>query len=230
MLLTFTIVHSHFHPGMHKEMTDSRGVPLQVADAATGVRLQGRHGIRAGVGHAPLDDGVGLLLRIQFGRIGRERCRGIVPRMRGQEILHDVGGVCRAPVPDHEQRSPEATAEVLQGAAGIGAFDRPVDVPRGQAAGRRHGDDARDFAPLAQAAQHRRVPARRPRRVQAGPKRVTRFVHAGNDAPLAPSFFFNAGQSRFSHARTTVSSRSRARGIGRCTVKPCAFSGRSRYR
>ena len=215
---------------MRKEMTDRRGVPLQVADAATGVRLQGWHGIGAGVGHAPLDDGVGLLLRIQFGRIGRERRRGIVPPMRGQERLHHVGRVCCAAVPDYQQRSPEVAAEVLQGAAGIGTFDRPVDVPRGQAAGCCHGDDARDFAPFAQAAQHRRVPARRPRRVQAGPKRVTRFVHAGNDAPLAPSFFFNAGQSRFSHARTTASSRSRARGMGRCTVNPCAFSGRSRYR
>ncbi len=228
--MTFTLMSGHRQAGMGEEVSHECRMALQVANAAAGVGFElGERG-RHGVGHASLDDGVRLFLWIQLGRVGRQGGRGVVATMGGEKGLDLVRRVGGAAIPDDEQGMPEHVAKVAERPAGRRSFHTAAHVPRREAARRRHRDHTRDLPPLAHAAQHRGPALGSPGRRYPGPKRVTRFVHAGNRPPFAPSFFFNAGQSRRSQARTTTSSRSFACTAGRCGVKPWALSGRSRYR
>ena len=228
--MTFTMVGRHRQTGMREEVPHECGVPLQVANAPAGVGLElgerGRHRVR----HAPFDDGVGLFFGIELGRIGRQPGRGKIAGMRSEKGLDLARRMGRAAIPDDQQGTPKDAPKVPQRPTRGGPFDTAADMPRREAARGGHRDHAGDLPAFAQAAQQRGPAPQGPGRRYAGPKRVTRFVHAGNRPPFATSFFFSAGQSRVSHARTTASSRSFACTAGRWGVKPCALSGRSRYR
>ena len=66
-----------------------------------------------------------------------------------------------------------------------------------------------------------------PRRARPRPEAVAGLIHEQED-PALPARLLSATHSRLGQTAITSSSRSLARVAGRCTLKPCALSGRSR--
>lgn len=213
---------------MLEEASNQLRTMLQPAKFPPRQRPQLRNRVREGIGQRALDDRVALLLGIQLRRVGRQPHDGEILGMGGQKGLHLFGSVRTQAIPDQQQRCPELPPQVTQHRDDHGTIDRPQDMSSIQPAIGNDRDEAGHLAPPAPAPEYRHLTHRRPRGAYAGPKRVTCFVQAGKRAPLAVSSFFRAGQSRFSQAATTASSRSFARGAGRWALQPYACNGRSR--
>jgi hypothetical protein len=152
---------------------------------------------------------------------------------------HEVADTPRAVrlemVPHDDQRPADPSANVAQSRDDFPAMNRAqkvarVELRRCAIERRRDRHETRHLPPFGESPEHRGAPGRRPRRRYAGPKRETRFVQEGNDAPALTSPLFIRGQSRASHALISASSRSLAWVGGRCGVQPCARSTRPNER
>lgn len=155
-----------------------------------------------------------------------------MPRHEGADALRAVG---LEMVPHNGEGPTDPGAEVAQAHDDLRAMNRVQNVTRieaRRAAMERHRDrhQARHLAAFREAREDGGAPHRGPRRRYTGPKRETRFVQEGNDAPALTSPLFIRGQSRWSHARISASLRSRACVGGRCGVQPCARSTRPNER
>jgi hypothetical protein len=215
---------------MCEEAAQDSRTATEADEGAAGLTMQlgGRGG--QGIEQLALDGAIAQLLGIQLRRIGRQPLQAVVVRMGGYKRLHDLRAVGVEPVPDDDQRPVDLAPEVAQSGDDLLAMDAAAEVagvqPGWSSQRRDQGDDAGDLPPLTEPAQDRRPAAAGPGGAEAGPKRVTRLVHEGNGAPCSTSPLLTRGQSRLSQASTNSSSRSRARAIGCCGLKPCARKAR----
>ena len=88
---------------------------LETAKLAPGEPVQLGGVAWQGTLHGPFDTGIAWLLRIQFGRIGRQVGHREVAPVRSQKSRGPVGPVGVEPVPDHQERPAEFAPEVPQG-------------------------------------------------------------------------------------------------------------------
>src|SRR3954447_26348919 len=132
------------------------------------------------------------------------------------------------PIPDHQQRRADSAPKISQGRDHGRARDAGAEVAGIQPPVRRDRHDARHLAPLAQALEHRGDPAPRPGGAWPGAEAVARLVPKKERAALPLGLLFKTTQSRLGQTAITSSSRSLALVAGCCTLKPWAFSGRSR--
>jgi hypothetical protein len=211
---------------MTEECLQLARASAEAAEAPTGEPLQGWHRVGLSIEHLLLHDPVALLLGVQLRRIGRQPLLAIVRRVGPQESLDQLGMMSRQMVPHHDQPAPDAATEIPQGDEDLLARNAPGEVagiePRRATLRRDQGHDAGDLPALTDPAPQGRLPPRRPGRADAGPKRVTGLVHEGNRTPCAASPLFTRGQSCFSQASTTASSRSLARSLGCWGLQPLA--------
>lgn len=185
---------------MLEEVLHEHWMVLEIPHAASDLIQELRDGVGGRVGHPTLEHRVRLLFRVQLGRVGWQRHDREVLRARREEGPHLRTAMRIQPIPDDGQWCPDPSAEMRERAYDVDPVHAPGDMPRVGLPLGCDRDDARDLATFAHPAQHRRLAARRPRRLYAGPKRVTRLVHAGNGVPRATSPLFTAGQSCTSHA------------------------------
>src|SRR5215212_5643641 len=132
------------------------------------------------------------------------------------------------PVPDDQRGCADLATEEAQDRDHCLTRDTGAEVAGIQPAIRRDSDYARHLASLAHPPQQRGQPAPCPGRARPDPEAVAGLVPE-DEGPLLPArLFLRATQSRLGQTAMTSSSRSLARVAGRCTLKPCALSGRSR--
>src|SRR5271170_219536 len=96
----------------------------------------------------------------------------------------------------------------LSGADGA-SIQAEIEIPPGDAGG------GREHLPVEVILQHRRVSARRPGPHPVGPLAQPALVDEEDGAALAERFFLSWGQRTFFHCWMALSSRSRARPVGR---------------
>src|ERR1700761_8911782 len=96
----------------------------------------------------------------------------------------------------------------LGGADGA-AIEAEIEIPPSNAGG------GREQLPIEMVLQHRRLPARRPGAHPMGPLAQSAFVDEEDRAALAERFFLSWGQRTFFYCWMALSSRSRARPVGR---------------
>lgn len=207
----------------------------EAQEIPTRQRTKRLDGGRRRVEHRQLHRVVARFLGIELrGVAGQPVDLKIVPMPR-HEFMDTPRAVRLEMIPHNEQRPADPSAEVAQAHDDFLAVNRAHKVariePRRCAIERcRDGHQTRYLAPFGEPPEHRGAPDRGPRRRYAGPKRETCFVQEGNDAPALTSPFFIRGQSRWSHALISASSRSLAWVGGRCGVQPCARSTRPNER
>lgn len=192
-------------------------------------------GGRGRVEHGQLHGVVARLFGVEFRGVARQPFDLEIVAMPRHEFADTPRAVRLEMIPDNDQRPTDPSAEVAQARDDFLSMNRVqkvarIELRRCPVERRRHRHQARYRAPLGEPRQHRGAAGRCPRRRYAGPKRETRFVQEGNDAPAPTSPLFIRGQSRASHASISASSRSLARIGGRCGVQPCARSTRPNER
>lgn len=192
-------------------------------------------GGRRRVEHRQLHRVVARLFGIELGGVAGQPFDLKIFPMPRHEFTDTPCSVRLEMIPHNDQRPADPSTKVPQSRDHFLAVNGAQKVARRElrrCAIERCRDchQTRDLAPFGEAPEHRGAPDRRPRRRYAGPKRETCFVQEGNDAPALTSPFFIRGQSRWSHALISASSRSLAWVGGRCGVQPCARSTRPNER
>jgi hypothetical protein len=192
-------------------------------------------GSRRRVEHRQLHRVVARLLGIELRGVAGQPLELKIFPMPRHEFADTPRAVRLEMIPHDDQRPANPPAEVAQSRDDFLAVNRVqkvarIELRRCAVERRRDGHQTRDFTPFGQSREHRGAPGRCPRRRYAGPKRETRFVQEGNDAPALASPLFIRDQSRASHALISAWSRSLAWVGGRCGVQPCARSTRPNER
>jgi hypothetical protein len=174
-----------------KEAVQQLCSAAEAPEAAAGQPLQLIDRPGRGVQQVALHRAVAQLLRVQVRRVGWQPLDLVVVRVGGHEGLHRLRAVGVQAVPDDDEGPPDLPAEVAQRDDDLLPMEAAPEVagvqPGGAVERGDQGDDAGDFAPLADPLQDRRPALRGPGGADAGPKRVTRLVQEGNRAPRAAS-------------------------------------------
>jgi hypothetical protein len=156
---------------------------------------------------------------VAFGGVSGEFFQPESAGAFGEHRLDQQTAVDRGPVPDDQEfagQVPEQGLQELGGPLAVDAalVDAEIELPESQT-----GDD-RELVPVESLAQHRRLPAGRPRAHPMGPGAQSALVDEDDGPPFLPGFFLRRGQStRFQRAMAT-SSRSMARRVGCWQLNP----------
>ena len=215
---------------MMKEAPDQLGLVLQAAEFTPGVRFQLIDRVRHEILHGRLHHGVTFLFGVEFGGITGQHLDGKVSGVRGQEGQGSLGMMCGQPVPDDQQGAAQAATKVFQCTDEALAVDSTTEMPGREPPFGGNDHDTGDHTALGEALEDRALGAARPGVARARDEAVPRLVQEDNLAMLPARFFLSSTHSSCGQRAMRSSSRSRARGKGSWTVKPCALSGRARWR
>lgn len=169
---------------------------------------------------------------IELGRIRREVLRSDMG-LGTEERLDDAGAVRLEPIPDQDPGRGQLPVELPKEAADTEGIDVGVrmesKVQLHPIARRRHRQrrDGRDLLMRARSLlEHRRDPARMPGAPHQGRHHEARLVDEDQMGSQARGVFFTRGQSVLTHCLIAASSRSIARRVGFCALKPMPRSSR----
>ena len=152
--------------------------------------------------------------RIEFRRVGRQRCHLQAPLGGGNEVFDQPAAMDHSSIPEDQQRRAQVAQEHFEKFDNLRAFDRTgmdlkIEVPEGDSR------NDRKTLPAESLLENRRLAARRPSAHPVRPRAQAAFVDENNGAPLAARFFFSFGQVERCQCAIFSSSRSRARRVGR---------------
>lgn len=211
---------------MSKEVSEQPPTSTEPEEAVPYVAMDIGVGDQQRVAHLPFDDAIALLLGVHVRRVRRQPLNEELPRVLGDKVRDGLASVCLEAIPDDDERLPHLATEVPQrgdylcpmdGATKVTCIEAGSTMPCRRYECRNRGNFA---SSTAYDCEPRGMTDWRPCSGDIYLERCSHFIDEDDGCASTRSPLFIRGQSRWSQASISASSRSLGLVVGHCGEKP----------